>query len=88
MDTDKGIAVDAWVTLDKGCAIHCDVIDDQAQFLLGHTTSNLNILASPEGLTEFVEIATEVLKRWQEWPEETKVSFSVGKKDDSFTRGW
>ncbi|MGH3436525.1 MAG: hypothetical protein ACRDRN_08655 [Sciscionella sp.] len=75
--THRGIALDSWAMVDGECPITCEVIGDQAQFLLGHSVGSLNLIASETGLAALVGVATEALRRWQAIPHGEKVLFTV-----------
>jgi hypothetical protein len=73
----RGIALDTWVVASRDCEISCEVVGDQAQFVLGHAAGSLNLVLDQGGLANLVEIAVKTWTQWQTVPEGKMASFTV-----------
>ena len=63
MDTLFGIALDAWVTIDRECDMTFEVVAGQAQLTLGHRTGSLQLVMDEAGLAKLIDVAQETLGR-------------------------
>lgn len=61
MNTLFGIAVDAWVTIDRECEMDFEVVGGQAQLTLGHRAGSLQLVMDEPGLTKLVDVARRTL---------------------------
>ncbi len=61
MNTLFGIALDAWVTIDRDCDMSSEVVAGQAQLTLGHPTGTLQLILDEPGLTKLVDVARKTL---------------------------
>lgn len=62
MSTCSGFAVDAWVAIDGGHPITCEIVGDEAHFGIGTRAATVTLIASEEGLDKFVSTASEALR--------------------------
>ncbi|MGH3932351.1 MAG: hypothetical protein ACRDTF_20525 [Pseudonocardiaceae bacterium] len=69
MFTHSGIAVEAWVKIEGNCPIKWEVVDDQAQFVIGPNSATLSLIASEEGLKKLVTTASEALRAMRVEPD-------------------
>jgi hypothetical protein len=58
MQTNRGIAVDAWVAIDGDCDLVWSVVGDQAEFEFGHRTGSIGVVATKDALTKLVAGST------------------------------
>ena len=63
MNTLFGIALDAWVTIDRECDMTFEVIGGQAQLTLGHRAGSLQLVMDEAGLAKLVDVAQQTLGR-------------------------
>ena len=61
MHTSQGIALDAWVDVDGDCPIHGEVVGQQAQIELGHSTGSLHLVLTEQGLANLARVLTVTL---------------------------
>jgi hypothetical protein len=67
--TNGGIAVDSWVRIEKGCAIECDVVGDEAQFTFGgRRGGELSMIVTEDGLEQVVEHFQRALDQFRANP--------------------
>jgi hypothetical protein len=75
MFTNGGIAVDSWVRIEKGCAIECDVVGDEAQFTFGgRRGGELSMIVTEDGLEQVVEHFQRALDQFRANPAPTAAS--------------
>lgn len=77
MITSQGIGVDSWVMMDGDCAVSCEVVGDQAQFMFGHGTGSLHLIATEDALATLVGVAAEALRGFRAVPVGGEVCFAV-----------
>ena len=63
-----GIAIDAWVRIQRGCPIEWHVVADEAQFDIGSSATTLTLVASEEGLAALVTTASDALRAMRARP--------------------
>jgi hypothetical protein len=61
VNTLRGIALDAWVTIDGDCPMTSEVSKSEVQLELGHGIGSLHLVLGEDGLTRLLEIANEAL---------------------------
>jgi hypothetical protein len=65
------------VTTSRECDVSCEVIDDQAQFVLGDGDTSLHLVLDRRALARLAEVVVRTQKQWQDVPSGEFADFTV-----------